>query len=67
VNILKVLELFSCVSCSDLDGSRVTSIAPRPKFKVRAVHVVRGFDFCELGFTRFFFNLSRLSVKDIKL
>jgi hypothetical protein len=37
-------------------------VANRPKFKVRAIHVVRGFDLCELGFTRFF-NLEILSLE----
>jgi len=54
VNILNVLELFRCVSCSSSYGSRMTGVANRPEFNVQAVHVVRGFDFYELGFTRYF-------------
>ena len=65
MTILNVLELCRYVSCSSLYGSRVTSVANRPKFKVRAIHVVRGFDFCELEFTRFtrFFNFEILSLE----
>jgi len=32
----------------------MTGVANRPEFNVQAVHVVRGFDFYELGFTRYF-------------